>query len=81
VPALATRKRKAPEAEPRMSTRERKARLDSYAAAKMLATHFASVQCYPDEAVRAIRGEAPSVTRNPQTVTENAAVRVGGPRA
>jgi hypothetical protein len=64
-----------------MSTRERAARLDSYAAARMLRKHFASVQRHPDEAVRAIRGEAPSVTPNPHAVTLDDAVRVGGPRA
>jgi hypothetical protein len=64
-----------------MSERERRQRLDSYASARLLRSHFASVQRYPEEAVRAIRGEAPSVARNPHAVTLDDAVRVGGPRA
>jgi hypothetical protein len=71
----------------RMTPRERRQRLDAYAAARMLVTHFPTVARFPEEAVRAIRGKAPGVPRDPGAVTAdalatlNGAAGVGGPRA
>jgi hypothetical protein len=64
-----------------MTPRERRQRLDAYAAGRMLRKHFKHVRRYPDEAARGIRGAAPSVARNPRAVTADDAHGVGGPRA
>jgi hypothetical protein len=69
--------RKMPEPEPRdrMTPCERRERLDSYAAGRLLRVHFEHVRRYPNEAIRALKGEPPSVERNPRAVTSDDLLR------